>query len=1574
MSSDQPSSSCAPDQGASVSGEYTPGQLVWVRVGKTDHHAHVVEAGTPNCKVKWCSTLDVEEVDVASISPGLTPRKRSRREAAENAWGGDEGIEATRTKRQQKKSSGSKNDKKDQKKGGRLSLGRNRKRLAKTRKEKRDQADDQAEAAASLSDAPEKESNSPEEQPTMAATSDNKRQCDACVDEEVAADRELHKSKTLDTGCNSREAASGEARVVTPAAAGTTTIAKFSHASPKGTSSKSGVIGHGQAGRCKAAYQTPVISAATKRAEKQPASSMETGATGAHDNECPMVLAVSGKKAQPSYHLNPTSSAYVQHIAEFCHSILNDVRWRVPISGLRSDCCPTSSEITLRTRSVLAWENGDDLSAISAFAGVWDGKIGGQNDMFCLGFFDEEGIDSNGGREDSEDQMVLGRALLLFSRLFVRKGPWFTIDDLYFRYYRHYFFVTNDSDESENDITGDGTASHGDDNNDNSLDDKDDAVSHSKQQNVQLPTLSDHETALDCFFKDIIQLHNMRLIRSFESERECGIIAGNTKSDGAGMLLNTSERSEVLSRLGGGKHLKRKSTGLSSGGSSRKWNASRGSDDGAGGRRSRFSGATDNLIFQQMTSQRSVFSSDSAALLPVRRHVHETILRKFSTRILGSIGNASRSRSSINQIGTIVENAWDKATRTFEITEERSLDFFAISSLRMREAPLMSLRRASRLYLCAVGGPGSMRGDSGTSGWASVLESTLEVSRKAEDSIPAEARRVLESSSCNWHRASFPGLSSRLGLSSFSFVASYEPILHSSADALNHDEEGLKPVRVFSDQNGFRRWETCAELRAAVDTLMELNDMIQYLSRRKKKQDIVSEDGNDARSVGSQARSGCDENIVASVPIPDHLHLLTSDGRRELIGKLSVGPAANGIYLIVESTLQRFEHSRSGGGTGVIFHNDAERIIFVLSVIGVEVLHSHFSTMSLDDMLRLSTRPWLRHLAWESTLAYLLWDCVAVLEKKKCHELAVSILEIILMGRSIRAEASCDSFDSFVRSLISRRVRGKAIERLIIDRGHIEKAAAKSQKEAGSAAEGNSRPPITKGKKKKCAKLSEESEKRTPIQHLCLEVIAKEAPKSSIPFSAVRSLARRLKVPLKDTLAGIDNAEMGSLKIRVENDEGQPSAHNVGTKDDGEKVKSRKRSDGYTEWTPTTDFSIANSIENEARDGIGKRCAYVGWDDEDYSEGMARSRSMNVEEHALSEYSAGRLPNLDVGDNANESSTNVIGGWVGWHDEGGHVRALFRILCANEILGAESARSDQCSERHTIYLSPYHGAPLDLHVATQGGSIRGFYERRKYHIERVLGNLERLDPQQICHLVHHSITKRMEKVRSSGSTGERDALLCRDVGELRTLSFLAAALGGKALAAIFRCLCYDYRHYAGGLPDLTMARAVYEEDCCGDEKESGAGSAEQLVDLGAWIGEAFDAEEIQKGQVVELCRILADRDDEFLGCSKIGETGGGSSQQRFRQQRWKKQDETTKRGEEHLSSEEAVAVPPKLVLAHEGRAIRAECMFVEVKSANDRLDARQEDWLNVLDRVADARVCKFSSKKKAKGEAKARSK
>lgn len=37
---------------------------------------------------------------------------------------------------------------------------------------------------------------------------------------------------------------------------------------------------------------------------------------------------------------------------------------------------------------------------------------------------------------------------------------------------------------------------------------------------------------------------------------------------------------------------------------------------------------------------------------------------------------------------------------------------------------------------------------------------------------------------------------------------------------------------------------------------------------------------------------------------------------------------------------------------------------------------------------------------------------------------------------------------------------------------------------------------------------------------------------------------------------------------------------------------------------------------------------------------------------------------------------------------------------------------------------------------------------------------------------------------------------------------LAAGLGGRALAAAFAALCFNHKHFAGGLPDLLLMRAV----------------------------------------------------------------------------------------------------------------------------------------------------------------------
>ena len=104
------------------------------------------------------------------------------------------------------------------------------------------------------------------------------------------------------------------------------------------------------------------------------------------------------------------------------------------------------------------------------------------------------------------------------------------------------------------------------------------------------------------------------------------------------------------------------------------------------------------------------------------------------------------------------------------------------------------------------------------------------------------------------------------------------------------------------------------------------------------------------------------------------------------------------------------------------------------------------------------------------------------------------------------------------------------------------------------------------------------------------------------------------------------------------------------------------------DWEPVVDSSIANSISHETRTGSGKRCAYVS--SEDNGDNLEHTRSLNVEELAIEEYASGRLPvEASGGNNLNDICVQHVGGWKGWHGEGVHVRALYRILCTNVLLG-----------------------------------------------------------------------------------------------------------------------------------------------------------------------------------------------------------------------------------------------------------------------------------------------------------------
>lgn len=377
-----------------------------------------------------------------------------------------------------------------------------------------------------------------------------------------------------------------------------------------------------------------------------------------------------------------------------------------------------------------------------------------------------------------------------------------------------------------------------------------------------------------------------------------------------------------------------------------------------------------------------------------------------------------------------------------------------------------------------------------------------------------------------------------------------------------------------------------------------------------------------------------------------------------------------------------------------------------------------------------------------------------------------------------------------------------------------------------------------------------------------------------------------------------------------------------------------------TEWKPTTDFSIANALLHDNNDRIGKRCSYI-YEDET-NDGNTGSRSLSVEELAIEEYSAGKLP--DAG------CSLKGGGWKGWHSEGVHVRVLFRILVTDSLLRYdyncnEFHPSNQLSlEQITVFLTPYQSCPLDLHVghcllqsSITPEPIRSFYERRKRNIEEYLNRIKSLSPQDLSNLVHESIMKRKQTMIDKGKAWDKDEQLIRDLKEIRTLSLLAACFGGELLSAMFRCLLFDYRQYCGGMPDVTLVRAGWDSNNIG-----------KFSNWDEWIGEGF-----MRDHDRNIKALLYDRDDDFLGgCFNETKTSISSARDRVS-------------FKESNNDELCDNINP-LELSYDGKQLILQSMFVEVKSANDTLDERQEDWLNIIGSYGEARVCKFESSKNKK--------
>jgi hypothetical protein len=497
------------------------------------------------------------------------------------------------------------------------------------------------------------------------------------------------------------------------------------------------------------------------------------------------------------------------------------------------------------------------------------------------------------------------------------------------------------------------------------------------------------------------------------------------------------------------------------------------------------------------------------------------------------------------------------------------------------------------------------------------------------------------------------------------------------------------------------------------------------------------------------------------------------------------------------------------------------------------------------------------------------------------------------MTELIRQQRSC----SYI-PWISRRVRGKVIERLVVDCGQFHRQSTVHQEKA--------------------TKRESMIAFRECLTQFCKEVIDSTSSSGSIGFSAIRSLARRLKQPLCDVLNPSTCIESKELGLRL---------GNICLKD-VKQVDSSKG--GYSDWSPTTDYFLANSLVRDCKEP-GGRCSFVGFEDE--NDNSLLSNSLNVEELAMDLYKSGRLPCKDEG-----NSFKLLGGWTGWHDEGSHIRTLFRIICAPSLLGMDFGHphsrffvDEKETEHSTVHLSPYQQAPFDLLVGheLQRSSIdtdrdcyvpsRSFYCRRADDISKFLDKLAKLVGEDLSNVVYDSVASRLAYLCAQK---RRDPFLDRDIMQVRTLSALAAGFGGQCLSSIFRCLLFDYRHYSGGLPDLHLFRVLY--DC---DDTATATECSGLVDLGDWIGESFSKENHHVLGVHRAFDLLSDG-GEFLGftdsATNYRKARGGSRQSAHPSENPKQ------------STVLSVDIlPNRLELTHNGRLLQVECLMVEVKSSTE---------------------------------------
>ncbi len=690
------------------------------------------------------------------------------------------------------------------------------------------------------------------------------------------------------------------------------------------------------------------------------------------------------------------NSAYVQHLAEICHDILHDERWK-----------------TIEEKNRLfQWESGDDLSVIHAFDRLYI-PMDGSNDNNGTGSKSNE-EDKEEEESDSPNCEQSARCLHLYSRLFHRKGPWYSLPDIFIRYY-HRDYIRRKLYENNSCNNHPGTNDYMNHNESTNADADADA---SAQKEVIITWSCIEECLVDCL-NDINCLMTNGFFRSFRSEEECGTIIGNNDS-----ICTMKEKENILRKLGG-KPKVQQSFDNTSFDENTSHNSKR--------RRKRMKLYRENEILKQMKSQNTIFAhSRTRSVLPVAKHVSSILLESFAQKLSVEVNKSlhkqglKTNQKSINEIINMINERWKTVS---------SLNVLPIS-FRLREAPLVSLRRCARIYLIAGNGPGNMRFD-GSNAWLTIYErSAIDDSSLKElhdsRSFASDVCTIPDPpDACQWHKVDFVGLNYRLGLVSCHFMNNYSRL--PSRSMSKYHNVAISNINIFKDIESFHIWELCIEFRNMIDYLIQWNSLVLYTYRKKN-----STDKNERSSMP-----------VEACPMHNNFDFLSTVGRRKIIVKFLKKNGSRCIDTIHESVETAISSISNKQGNEDSFITDAERIVFVCGLICQHILLFSLEGMPSKEMMYLINRPWLRHLCWQSCMAYLIWDCVEITEKRGYHQIAMGMLETILHGSKIRDHTSRQQKtikDGYMQVLLSRRVRGKVYERIVLDEKHAMRKNKNQQK------------------------------------------------------------------------------------------------------------------------------------------------------------------------------------------------------------------------------------------------------------------------------------------------------------------------------------------------------------------------------------------------------------------------------------------------------------------------------------------------------------------------------------------------